>query len=205
MLKGFKADHQYINRITPSPTLSNTLNRCLHLSEAHSTSLRDEMKGIILSIETAQRRIVAHRQSQAALLKRKGGGRKRRKTTSDDSQPSDESQSTDTGLNDDIDADLSTLDPTSVQLGRSSVEGFGEVLVQSLVRIGRDRWTTQRTGGRGKLSYNRIQVGQPQSIRLVNGPELKSSCAIPMVLELYPMVKHNKTSRSRSKTIRMTR
>lgn len=114
------------------------------------------------SIESAQRRIISHRQGQVALLNRRGGGRKRRKISreSEESQPSDESQSTDPGLDDKAGTGSTASDVTTVQSERSLSEVFGEVLAQSLVRIGRDRWTTQRTGGRGKLSYNRIQVGQ---------------------------------------------
>jgi hypothetical protein len=124
----------------------------------HSTPLIDELKNVMHSITSAQGRWIAHRQSQAALLFRRPSGRKRRKITSD-SQPSEESQSTSEGLNDVIgggeEMQITTLGPEGTE--KSLGETFGEILGQSFVRIGRERWTSLRLG-RGRLSYNRIQV-----------------------------------------------
>lgn len=153
-----EADEQYIHRIIPSPTLSNTLNRCLQLSETHSIGLLNEMRDVMQSINAAQTRLIAHRQAQAACLNRRGMGRKRRKINTEESQTSEESQSTGDGIEEGLRGGPVASDFHDMGGERSMAGMLGTVLVQSLVRIGRDRWTSTRTRGRGRLSYNRIEV-----------------------------------------------
>lgn len=118
------------------------------------------MRDIVQSIAVTQERLITHRQDQAAaLLKRRITGRKKRKISPDESQASDESQSQSTGSA--LEKGLTetiAVEYMAVEHQRSVEDLVKEVLLQSLVRIGRDRWTTLRTRGQGRLSYNRIQV-----------------------------------------------
>lgn len=116
------------------------------------------------SIRIAQERLIAHREDQVTALYKRVARRKRRKITSGVSQPNEDSQTTENdagemrhqGKGTQVIAGTNDL---GSQGDKDAGKMMEEVLTQSLVRIGRSRWTKVRTGGQGRLSYNRIQVG----------------------------------------------